>query len=53
MDQLTRQQHFLSKANEAEQEASKARSPDTRDGWLKLAQGYRALASKLGDADKL
>lgn len=53
LDQQIRQQNCLSKADEAEQEAAKAMSPDRRDSWLKLAQGYRDLAAKLGSTGKL
>jgi hypothetical protein len=53
MNQQIRQQHFLSKATEAEREADRARTPDQRDSWLKLAQGYRDLACKLDSTGKV
>ena len=40
----TGQQHFLSKAEEAEQEAAKAKDPGSRATWLRIADGYRDLA---------
>ena len=51
MDRQIRQQNYLSKATEAEQRATRARSSDTRESWLKLALAYRDLASKLDDGE--
>ena len=44
MDQAPRKQEFLARAKQAEQEATKAKTADMRDGWLKVALGYRNLA---------
>lgn len=41
----TRQQEYLARAKDAEREASKAKNPDMRKSWQKIAQGYRDLAA--------
>jgi|GEM_PF-4107253 len=38
------QQLYLSKAKEAEQEATRARNPESRASWLRIAENYRDLA---------
>jgi hypothetical protein len=43
---------FLAKANEAEENAAKAPSTITRNGWLNIANGYRELARKRGAIDQ-
>ena len=39
-----RQESFLSRAKEAEEQAAKAQDPAVRAQWLKIAEAYRALA---------
>jgi hypothetical protein len=51
MNQENRNHDYLGKAREAEQEAARAKTLDKRDGWLKVAQGYRDLAA--GSRSKL
>jgi uncharacterized alpha-E superfamily protein len=41
-----RQSALLAKAKEAEERAAKARDPDSRKEWLKIAAAYRQLASQ-------
>ena len=40
----TGQQLYLSKAKEAEQEAARAKNPESRASWLRIAENYRDLA---------
>ncbi len=35
---------YLAKAKHAEQQAATAQTTEQRNGWLKIAQSYRALA---------
>ncbi len=35
---------YLSKAKEAEQEATRAKNPQSRASWLRIAENYRDLA---------
>jgi hypothetical protein len=46
-------QEFLDKARGAQDLADTALNPDARDGWLKVAQGYRKLAAILEPTFKL
>ena len=39
-----RRDRFLAEAKKAEELAAKAASPEIRDSWLKIADGYRQLA---------
>jgi hypothetical protein len=39
-----RQEMFLSRAKEAEEQAAKAQDPVSREQWLKIAAAYRELA---------
>jgi hypothetical protein len=39
-----RQDEFLAKAKEAEEQAAKAQDERSREGWLRIAFGYRDLA---------
>jgi hypothetical protein len=41
-----RQTQYLQKAFEADECAAKAKYLTERDAWLKIAEGYRALARK-------
>jgi hypothetical protein len=41
-----RQQEFLNKAKEAEEQAIKVREPEGQATWRKIAQLYRELAKK-------
>jgi hypothetical protein len=40
----TRKQKFLIEADKAEELAAKAAMPALRNGWLRIADGYRTLA---------
>ena len=40
---------FLLKAQEAEQEATRARDPAARATWLTIAKNYRLLAEEKAD----
>jgi len=53
MNQIDRKEEYLAKAKDAELEAARAATPDGRDGWLKVAQGYRSLAAGTGVIFKL
>ncbi|HWY65912.1 MAG TPA: hypothetical protein VNX61_11930 [Rhizomicrobium sp.] len=53
MNQVARKEEYLAKAKEADLEAARAATPDGRDGWLKVAQGYRGLAAGTGEIFKL
>ena len=53
VDREQRQAEYLAKAAEAEKEAAEAKSPDMRESWLKIAQGYRDLAAKTNRPFKL
>jgi hypothetical protein len=45
MDDLhSRQQEFLSRTKDAEEQAAKCIDPDHRARWLRIADGYRNLA---------
>jgi hypothetical protein len=44
MAKQTRQDIFLSRAREAEEQAAKAQDAIVREQWLKIAQAYRELA---------
>jgi hypothetical protein len=48
MDQQSRQDEFLAKAKEAEEQAAKAADEGSRESWLKIAKGYRDLARANG-----
>jgi hypothetical protein len=41
-------EHYLANAKEAEEQASKATDERTREGWLRIAFGYRDLARANG-----
>ncbi len=41
-----RQQEFLNKAKEAEEQAIKVRDPESQATWRKIAKLYRELAKK-------
>ena len=53
MSEPFRKQEYLDKAKDAQELADAALTPDSRDGWLKVAQGYRKLAAILEPAFKL
>lgn len=38
---------YLANARDAELRAARTRDPVLKDGWLKLAEGYRYLAERL------
>jgi hypothetical protein len=40
----TRQKQYLSKAQDAEEHAAKAKSEAARADWMRIAQKYRELA---------
>ena len=44
MNKETRRQEFLDKAKDADERAAKAKGPQLRDSWQKIAQTYRDLA---------
>ena len=46
MDNPEKKQSFLLKADEADQEAAKARDNAIRASWLKIAKDYRQLAEE-------
>ena len=46
-----RQDEFLAKAKEAEEQAAKAVDERSREGWLRIAFGYRDLARANGYKD--
>ena len=46
-----RQDEFLAKAKEAEEQAAKAPDERSREGWLRIAFGYRDLARNNGYKD--
>jgi hypothetical protein len=46
MDTPEKKQGFLLKAQEAEQEATRARDNAIRASWLKIAKDYRQLAEE-------
>jgi len=50
MPQESRKNQFLAKAKEAEEHAAKAKDPETRDTWLKIAQNYGELAASTSDS---
>jgi hypothetical protein len=39
-----KRQHYLAKAQEADKVAAKAKDPNYRASWVKLAETYRQLA---------
>jgi hypothetical protein len=43
-----RQAEFLAKAKEAEEQAAKSLDERSREGWLRIAYGYRDLARANG-----
>ena len=47
-----RQDGFLAKAQEAQDQADKAKDPSVRDSWLEIAESYRALARRQGGTDQ-
>ena len=51
MDIKRRQEEFLAKAEEAEEQAAKAPDERSREGWLRIAFGYRDLARANGYKD--
>jgi len=53
MTEPSHKQEFLDKARGAQDLADTALNPDARDGWLKVAQGYRKLAATLEPTFKL
>jgi hypothetical protein len=44
MNDHKRVEAYLAKAKEAEERAAQCKDPAMRDSWLKIAEGYRALA---------
>jgi hypothetical protein len=48
MDQKSKQDEYLAKAKEAEDQAAKAADERSREGWLRIAYGYRDLARANG-----
>jgi uncharacterized alpha-E superfamily protein len=44
MTDKNRQEMFLSRAKDAEEQAAKAQDAISRDQWLKIAAAYRELA---------
>jgi hypothetical protein len=44
MDREEKEKSYRSKAREAEQEAAKAKDPEGRASWLRIAESYRQLA---------
>jgi len=48
MDQNSKRDEYLAKAKEAEDQAAKSHDERSREGWLRIAYGYRDLARNLG-----
>jgi hypothetical protein len=48
MDRKSKLDEFLAKAKEAEKQAAKAPDERSREGWLRIAYGYRDLARANG-----
>jgi hypothetical protein len=48
MDRKSKRDEFLAKAKEAEEQAAKAPDERSREGWLRIAYGYRDLARANG-----
>jgi hypothetical protein len=46
-----KQDEFLAKAKEAEEQAANAPDERSREGWLRIAYGYRDLARANGYQD--
>ena len=44
MSDEERQKAYLARAKDAEDQAHKARDPESRQQWLKIAEAYRHLA---------
>jgi hypothetical protein len=44
----SKQDEFIAKAKEAEEQATKAPDERSREGWLRIAFGYRDLARANG-----
>jgi hypothetical protein len=47
----SKQDEFLAKAKESEEQAVKASDERSREGWLRIAYGYRDLARANGYQD--
>lgn len=45
MSEEKREAEYLRKAKQAQEHAITAREPSCKDGWRKVAEGYRKLAS--------
>lgn len=46
-----RQDGYLAKAQEAQDQADRAKDAFATDSWLKIAEGYRDLARRQGATD--
>jgi len=51
MNQKSKRDEYLARAKEAEDQAAKAADERSREGWLRIAYGYRDLARALGYPD--
>ena len=47
-----RQDGFLAKAQEAQDQADKAKDSFYKDSWIKIAESYRDLARRQGATDQ-
>lgn len=46
-EQPSLREEYLAKAKEADDAADKARDPDQKESWKKMAEMYRNLASRI------
>jgi hypothetical protein len=51
MVQNSKQAEYLARAKEADDQAAKATDERSREGWLRIAYGYRDLARANGYRD--
>jgi len=51
MYQKSKRDEYLAKAKDAEDQAAKAPDERSREGWLRIAYGYRDLARANGYRD--
>ena len=51
-DQRDRREAYLAQAQQAEERAARATNPVVREGWVKVAEGYRYLAKRLPGGSK-